>query len=52
VYHNPLALRQAAHPEKFVGREVKEAKPVRKTDIRESCYMINDVILPRLTLSS
>ncbi|KAH8084589.1 ribosomal protein L18e/L15P [Filobasidium floriforme] len=33
VYHNPLALRQAAHPEKFVGREVKEAKPVRKTDI-------------------
>lgn len=35
VYHNPLALRQAAHPEKFIGREVKEAKPVRKTDIRE-----------------
>ncbi|GHJ86466.1 hypothetical protein NliqN6_2868 [Naganishia liquefaciens] len=33
VYHNPLALRQAAHPEKFFGREVKEALPVRKTDI-------------------
>jgi len=36
VYHNTLALRQAAHPEKFAGREVKEAKPIRKTDIRES----------------
>lgn len=36
VYHNPLALRQAVHPEKFIGREVKEAKPVRKTDICES----------------
>ncbi|KAJ9113879.1 hypothetical protein QFC19_000072 [Naganishia cerealis] len=33
VYHNVLALRQAAHPEKFFGREVKEALPVRKTDI-------------------
>ncbi|KAJ9117009.1 hypothetical protein QFC22_004667 [Naganishia vaughanmartiniae] len=33
VYHNALALRQAAHPEKFFGREVKEALPVRKTDI-------------------
>ncbi|KAI5452743.1 YmL10 [Naganishia albida] len=33
VYHNQLALRQAAHPEKFFGREVKEALPVRKTDI-------------------
>lgn len=35
VYHNQLALRQAAHPEKFFGREVKEALPVRKTDICE-----------------
>lgn len=35
VYHNALALRQAAHPEKFLGREVKEAKPIRKTDICE-----------------
>jgi large subunit ribosomal protein L15 len=35
VYHNALALRQAAFPEKFLGREVKEAKPIRKTDIRE-----------------
>lgn len=33
VYHNALALRQAAHPEKFFGREVKEAAPIRKTDI-------------------
>jgi large subunit ribosomal protein L15 len=39
VYHNALALRQAAHPEKFFGREVKEALPVRKTDICELCWV-------------
>jgi hypothetical protein len=38
VYHNALALRQAAHPEKFVGREVKEALPTLKRDIREPAY--------------
>jgi hypothetical protein len=36
VYQNKLALRQAAHPEKFIGREVKEALPTMKRDIRES----------------
>lgn len=36
VYHNALALRQAVHPEKFFGKEVKEAAPTRKTDICES----------------
>lgn len=41
VYHNQLALRQAAHPEKFFGREVKEALPVRKTDICE-CWRPED----------
>lgn len=33
VYHNNLSLRQLANPEKYIGREVKEAAPVRKTDI-------------------
>jgi hypothetical protein len=35
VYQNTLALRQAIWPHKFIGREVAEAKPVRKTDIRQ-----------------
>ncbi|KAK4686273.1 large subunit ribosomal protein L15, partial [Tremellales sp. Uapishka_1] len=33
VYHNALSLRQEVWPEKFVGREVKEAKPIRKNEI-------------------
>ncbi|KAL7418381.1 YmL10 [Cryptotrichosporon argae] len=33
VYHNNLSLRQEVWPEKFVGREVRQAKPIRRTDI-------------------
>ncbi|EIW72268.1 ribosomal protein L15 [Tremella mesenterica] len=33
VYHNRLALRQEVWPEKFEGRRVKNALPVRKADI-------------------
>jgi large subunit ribosomal protein L15 len=36
VYHNRLGLRQEVWPEKFVGREVEAARPIRKSDIRES----------------
>lgn len=36
VYHNSLGLRQEVHPEKFVGREVRNAAPIRRTDIGES----------------
>jgi large subunit ribosomal protein L15 len=35
VYHNRLGLRQEVYPEKFEGREIEAAKPIRKTDIRE-----------------
>ncbi|RSH91723.1 YmL10 [Saitozyma podzolica] len=34
VYHNRLGLRQEVWPEKFVGREVEAARPIRKSDIR------------------
>ncbi|WWD19536.1 ribosomal protein L15 [Kwoniella shandongensis] len=33
VYHNNLGLRKEIFPEKFVGRDIKAAKPTRKTDI-------------------
>ncbi|KAK8853121.1 ribosomal protein L15 [Kwoniella newhampshirensis] len=33
VYHNNLGLRKECFPEKFVGRDIKAAKPTRKTDI-------------------
>lgn len=33
VYHNNLSLRQEVWPEKFEGKEVKPAAPVRRTDI-------------------
>jgi large subunit ribosomal protein L15 len=35
VYYNALSLRQNVWPEKFLGKEVREAKPIRKADIRE-----------------
>jgi large subunit ribosomal protein L15 len=38
VYHNRLGLRQEVWPEKFVGREVEAARPIRKSDIRESAH--------------
>jgi len=34
VYHNNLSLRKVAYPEKYMGREIKDAEPVRKTDIQ------------------
>jgi large subunit ribosomal protein L15 len=33
VYHNNLGLWQEVHPDKFVGREIKMAKPTRRADI-------------------
>jgi len=52
VYQNALALRQAAHPEKFVGREVKEALPTLKRDIdyyrnpKNFGYLANERVAP------
>lgn len=36
VYHTPLGLRQEIWPEKFAGREIRNAAPIRRTDIGES----------------
>ncbi|CAD6584201.1 MAG: YmL10 [Tremellales sp. Tagirdzhanova-0007] len=33
VYHNRLGLRQEMFPDRFVGREVKQAKPTLRADI-------------------
>jgi len=33
VYHNNLSLRQEIYPEKFIGKEVKMADPIRRTDL-------------------
>ncbi|KAK6909492.1 ribosomal protein L15 [Kwoniella mangroviensis CBS 8507] len=33
VYHNNLSLRKEVFPDKFIGRDVKDAKPTRKNDI-------------------
>ncbi|WVR07777.1 ribosomal protein L15 [Kwoniella sp. DSM 27419] len=33
VYHNNLGLRKEVFPDKYFGREIKDAKPTRKTDI-------------------
>ena len=35
VYHNRLGLRQEMFPDRFVGREVKQAKPTLRADIGE-----------------
>lgn len=36
VYHNNLGLRQEVWPEKFIGREIRNAAPIRRADIGES----------------
>jgi large subunit ribosomal protein L15 len=35
VYHNNLSLRQDVFPEKFMGKEVKMADPIRRNDLGE-----------------
>ncbi|WWC91603.1 ribosomal protein L15 [Kwoniella dendrophila CBS 6074] len=33
IYHNNLSLRKEIFPDKFIGKQIKDAKPTRKTDI-------------------
>lgn len=48
VYHNQLGLRQEIWPEKFAGREVRNAAPIRRTDIGE-CLAASSSLRPKLT---
>lgn len=39
VYHNNLSLRKEWYPEKFMDKEIKDAKPTRKNDICKFFFM-------------
>lgn len=50
VYHNALSLRREIMPHKFLGKEIRLAQPIKKTDIGE-CTSVHPVFSGHVHMS-